>query len=98
MVAHPGENQRCGVQFMTVLARPMLNKPGVHQKNRDSRIAFIRGAWKQWLGLNANNLVWRALVIGNVLLASLLTRGRPMSADRQSAVAQSRLKEKRQDL
>jgi hypothetical protein len=67
--------QRRGVQFMTVPARPVLDKRGVRWKNRGSRIEFIRGAWKQWLGLNANNLVWTALVIGNVLLASLLTRG-----------------------
>jgi hypothetical protein len=58
---------------MTVLARPILAKPGVRRKSRDSRSEFIRGAWKQWLGLNANNLVWTALVIGNVLLATLLT-------------------------
>ncbi len=44
MVVHPGENQGCGVQFMTVLARPVLDKRGVRRKNRDSRIEFIRGA------------------------------------------------------
>jgi hypothetical protein len=75
MMIQPGENQRCGVGLMTVLARAMLNKPGVRRKNRDSRSEFFRGAWKEWLGLNANNLVWAALVIGNVLLATLLTRG-----------------------
>ena len=71
----PGENQRCEVQSMIVLARPMLDKPALRRKNQASRTESIRGAWKQWLGLNANNLVWTALVIGDVLLATLLTRG-----------------------
>jgi hypothetical protein len=75
MMIHPGENQRCRVQLMIVLARPMLNKPGVRRRNRDSRSEFFRGAWIEWFGLNANNLVWAALVIGNVLFVTLLTRG-----------------------
>jgi hypothetical protein len=75
MMTNPSENQQCGMQFMTVLARPMLNTLGVRRKNRDRRMGFIRGAWKQWLGLNANNLVWAALVVGNVLLATLVTSG-----------------------
>ena len=60
---------------MTVVVRPMPNKHGVRRETRASRIEFIRGAWKQWLSLNANSLVWTGLVIGNVLLAAVLTKG-----------------------
>jgi hypothetical protein len=35
---------------------------------------FSSDAWKQWVALNANNLVWIALVFGGVLFTDLLTR------------------------
>jgi len=60
---------------MTALAQPLLNERGLRRERRAKRIEFFRGAWKQWLSLNANNLVWTALAVGNVLLATVLTRG-----------------------
>ena len=34
-------------------------------------------AWTQWLSLNANNLVWIALVVGGILFTDLLMMLRP---------------------
>ena len=31
-------------------------------------------AWKQWVVLNANNLIWTALVLGGVLVTDLLMK------------------------
>ena len=31
-------------------------------------------AWSQWVFLNANNLVWTALVLGGVLFTDMLMR------------------------
>jgi hypothetical protein len=35
---------------------------------------FSSDAWKQWVSLNGNNLVWIALVSGGVLFTDLLMR------------------------
>jgi hypothetical protein len=35
---------------------------------------FSSDAWKQWVSLNANNLVWIALVSGGVLFTDLLMK------------------------
>jgi hypothetical protein len=35
----------------------------------------IHMGWKHWVALNANNLIWTALVIGGVLLTALLMTG-----------------------
>ena len=35
---------------------------------------FSSDAWSQWVSLNANNLVWIALVSGGVLFTDLLMR------------------------
>ena len=35
---------------------------------------FSSYAWRQWLSLNSNNLVWIALVSGGVLFTDLLMR------------------------
>ena len=35
---------------------------------------FSSKAWMQWVSLNANNLVWIALVLGGVLFTDLLMR------------------------
>jgi hypothetical protein len=35
---------------------------------------FSPDAWNQWVSLNANNLVWIALVLGGVLFTDVLMR------------------------
>jgi hypothetical protein len=35
----------------------------------------FRDGWKHWVTLNANDLVWMALVIGGVLFTTWLMRG-----------------------
>jgi hypothetical protein len=51
------------------------NKSVVRRESTASRMDFIREGWKHWVTLNANNLVWTALVIGGVLFTTLLMRG-----------------------
>ena len=58
----------------TVL-QPAHNEGVVRRESTASRIEFIREGWKHWLTLNANDLVWTALVIGGVLFTTLLMRG-----------------------
>jgi hypothetical protein len=53
----------------------MHNERVVRRESAASRIEFIRGGWKHWIALNANDLTWTALVIGGVLLTTLLMRG-----------------------
>jgi hypothetical protein len=49
---------------------------GVGRRERTaSRIEIIRDGWKHWVTLNANELIWTALVIGGVLFTSWLMRG-----------------------
>ena len=40
-----------------------------------SQMEIIRDGWKDWVTLNANELIWTALVIGGVLFTSWLMRG-----------------------
>jgi hypothetical protein len=47
----------------------------VRRESAASRMEIIREGWKHWVALNANDLVWTALVIGGVLLTTLLMRG-----------------------
>ena len=72
------------VELAAVLARdsqpgetvpPAHNEGVVRRESTASRIEFIREGWKHWLTLNANDLVWTALVIGGVLFTALLMRG-----------------------
>jgi hypothetical protein len=73
------------VELAAVLARDSQPEETVPQPTRGqdvgrrgstaSRIEFIREGWKYWLTLNANDLVWTALVIGGVLFTTLLMRG-----------------------
>ena len=55
--------------------QPAHNEGVVRRESTASRIEFIREGWKHWLTLNANDLVWTALVIGGVLFTTLLMRG-----------------------
>jgi hypothetical protein len=63
--AQPGET----------VPQPAHNKSVVRRESTASRIDFIREGWKHWVTLNANDLVWIALVIGGVLFTTLLMRG-----------------------
>src|SRR6266700_2599388 len=63
----PGEGE--------TIPQPMHNKNVARRKSAGSRMEFIRAGWKHWVALNANNLVWTALVIGGVLFTSWLPRG-----------------------
>jgi hypothetical protein len=47
----------------------------VRRESTASRMGIIREGWKHWVTLNANDLVWTALVIGGVLFTTLLMRG-----------------------
>jgi hypothetical protein len=55
--------------------QPAHNEGVVRRESTASRIEFIREGWKHWLTLNANDLVWTALVIGGVLCTTWLMRG-----------------------
>ena len=63
------------VQPHETIPQPMPTR-GVRRRERAaSRIEIIRDGWKHWLTLNANELIWTALVIGGVLFTSWLMRG-----------------------
>jgi len=47
----------------------------VRRESPGSRMEVIREGWRHWVTLNANNLIWTALVIGGVLFTSWLLRG-----------------------
>ena len=51
------------------------NEDIVRRKRAGSRMELIREGWKHWVTLNANDLVWTALVIGGVLFTTWLMRG-----------------------
>jgi hypothetical protein len=59
------------VTVLAAVAQRTRRTSGKHANG----IQFFRGTWNQCLSLNANNLVWTALVVGNALLATVLTRG-----------------------
>jgi hypothetical protein len=73
------------VELAAVLARDAqpdetVPQPAHHEDvvgRRESagrRMESIREGWKLWVALNANDLLWTALVIGGVLFTSLLMR------------------------
>jgi hypothetical protein len=49
----------------------METKPSHYPDARRPRVSV---GWTQWLSLNANNLIWIALVVGGVLFTSLLMK------------------------
>jgi hypothetical protein len=57
------------------MPQPARSEPVAPRKRAGGRMVSFREGWKHWVGLNANNLVWTALVIGGVLFTSCLTRG-----------------------
>jgi hypothetical protein len=73
------------VELAAVLARdaqpdetiPQLTRGEsvVRRERAGSRMELIREGWKHWVTLNANDLVWTALVIGGVLFTTWLMRG-----------------------
>jgi len=73
------------VELTAVLARdsqpeetmlqPAHSEPVVPRKRAGGRMGSFREGWKHWVTLNANDLVWTALVIGGVLFTTLLMRG-----------------------
>ena len=73
------------VELAAVLARdsqpeetmlqPTHSEPVVPRKRAGGRMGSFREGWKHWVTLNANDLVWTALVICGVLFTSCLMRG-----------------------
>jgi hypothetical protein len=56
------------------MLQPMHKESIARRESTASRIEFIREGWNHWVTLNANNLVWTALVIGGVLCTTWLMR------------------------
>jgi hypothetical protein len=57
------------------MPQPAHNEAVVPRESAGRRMEFIREGWKLWVALNANDLVWTALVIAGALFTSLLMRG-----------------------
>jgi hypothetical protein len=55
--------------------QPAYSKAVVSRKRARGRIESFRQGWKDWVTLNATDLIWTALVIGGVLFTSCLMRG-----------------------
>lgn len=49
--------------------------PAAGQDRKRGTVAIVKDAWKEWLGLNATELIWTALLVGGVVLTSLITWG-----------------------
>jgi hypothetical protein len=63
------------VQRHETIPQPTRGQDGGRRDSTASRIEIIREGWKHWVTLNANELIWTALVIGGVLFTSWLMRG-----------------------
>ena len=63
------------VQRHETIPQPMRGQDVGRRDSTASRIEIIRDGWKHWVTLNANELIWTALVIGGVLFTSWLMRG-----------------------
>jgi hypothetical protein len=57
------------------MPQPAHSEAVVPRKRVDGRMGSIREGWQLWVALNANNLIWTALVIGGVIFTSCLMRG-----------------------
>ena len=62
-------------QLNETMPQPPHSEPVVPRKRAGGRLGSFREGWKHWVALNANDLVWTALVIGGVLFTTLLMRG-----------------------
>jgi hypothetical protein len=62
-------------QLNETMPQPARSEPVAPRKRAGGLMGSFREGWKHWVGLNVNNLVWTALVIGGVLFTSCLTRG-----------------------
>jgi hypothetical protein len=56
-------------------AQPAHSEGVVSRKRTRGRMESFREGWKDWVRLNATDLIWTALVIGGVLFTSYLMRG-----------------------
>jgi hypothetical protein len=56
-------------------AQPAHSEGVVSRKRTRGRMESFRAGWKDWVRLNATDLIWTALVIGGVLFTSYLMRG-----------------------
>ncbi len=63
------------VQRYETIPQPTRSQGVGRRESTASRIEIIRDGWKHWVTLNANELIWTALVIGGVLFTSWLMRG-----------------------
>ena len=57
------------------IPQPTRGAGVVRRKSAASRMEIIRESWQHWVGLNANDLTWTALIIGGVLFTSWLMKG-----------------------
>jgi len=57
------------------MPQPAHSEAITPRKRAGGRMGSFREGWKHWVTLNANDLVWTALVIGGVLFTTLLMRG-----------------------
>ena len=56
-------------------AQPAHSEGVVSRKRTRGRVESFREGWKDWVRLNATDLIWTALVIGGVLFTDCLMRG-----------------------
>jgi hypothetical protein len=61
-------------QLDETMPQPAHSEAIMPRKRAGGRMRSFREGWKHWVTLNANDLVWTALVIGGVLFTSLLMR------------------------
>ena len=55
------------------MRKSSVAKPNLHMdKQLDKQVNADRDNWRHWLTLNANNLVWIALIVGGILVADWL--------------------------
>jgi hypothetical protein len=52
------------------IPQPTRGDGVVRRESTASRMEIIREGWKHWVTLNANDLIWTALIIGGVLFTS----------------------------
>ena len=59
-------------QRVRAIPQPSQREGVASREGEGSRREFVR---EGWIALNANNLIWMALVIGGLLLTTLLMKG-----------------------
>lgn len=52
---------------------PAQRTPAAVQDRKRGTVAFVMDGWRRWLGLNATELTWMALLVGGMVLTGLFT-------------------------